>query len=586
MAIKSKYKKILSVVGLVAACAGVYALLHSSQKVDESATISKFQLSSAAETAMKTTDKVLELPSSEPANKGTKVIWQVFQWNSQFPLMYANGGVNTTVGSLMEKAGVDINIVVQPDCFKTIADFIANAKQIHDNPQTVPMIISFMGDGVPGFSVALKEIQKLGPDYTPIVFYHMGRSNGEDGFWGPQEWKKNPKAACGKSVAGVERDGDINIVLKWAADNGIPINAQTKYYDPNALNIIPCTDFIEAGNKYITGYSEQRVLIRNGKTIPDSMITVNTDAYTSWTPVDVTVAEKKGGLVRLASTKEYSSQMPNASIILKKWAYEHRNEMEGIIKALGSAGDQVRSFTSAQEFAAKVSAEVYNEKEHPASYWLKYYRGVEEKDAQGIRVQLGGSQAFNLADAANTVGLGPDKIDRYKVTYETFGRILEKLYPKEMKGWMKYEEIVDKSFIKSVLFSNEDLASSKTEVDQTEYSSDISSEVSNKAYNIQFDLGKSTVKSASFADLDEIYRSAIVSEGLTIGIYGHTDASGDPDANQVLSEQRAQAVADYLLKKGIKSVRIKVKGYGESNPIQGTEATDPRNRCVEIVQGS
>lgn len=483
---------------------GIYfGVKHSSKKVGDSESISKFQLSNAAESDLvKTTDTELDLPKSSASNKGTKITWQIFQWNSQFPLMYAVGGVNTMEGSLMEKNGVDINLVVQPDCFKTIADFIANAKQIKENPSTVPIIMSFMGDGVPGFSVMLKELEKLGPDYVPIVFYHMGRSKGEDGFWGPAEWKKDPKACLGKTVAGVKLDGDINIVLKWAADNQISINAKEKYYDPNALNLIYSADFIDAGNKYITGYTEKRTLIRDGKTVPDSIITVSTDAYTSWTPVDVTVAEKKGGVIRLASTKEYSSQMPNASIVLKKWAYEHRNEMEGIIKALGAAGDQVRSFNKAQEFAAKVSADVYNEPGKPAAYWLKYYRGVEEKDATGAKVQLGGSQAFNLADAANTVGLGADKIDRYKITYESFAKILEKLYPEEMKGWISYDKMVDKSFIKSVLFSNDDLANSKSEIDNITYSDDITDEVSNKAYNIAFDLGKSTVKpSETIADL-------------------------------------------------------------------------------------
>jgi hypothetical protein len=47
---------------------------------------------------------------------------------------------------------------------------------------------------------------------------------------------------------------------------------------------------------------------------------------------------------------------------------------------LHKLGDQVRSFNEAKMFAAKVSADVYQEKD--ADYWLTYYNGVEEKDLQ------------------------------------------------------------------------------------------------------------------------------------------------------------------------------------------------------------
>lgn len=582
-----KYTGIAIVVLLIAFLG--WRVSKSSKIVGDSQSIGSTTLSQLTDNSLtKTTDNKLQLPDfNSPVGTGTQITWQVMAWNSQFPLMYANGGVRTSKGSLMEKAGVDINIVRQDDCNKTIQDFIANANELKANPNGKPMIISFMGDGVPGFSVALKQItEKLGKEYQPIVFYFMGRSNGEDGFWAPASWKMNPKNALGKSVAGVERDGDLNIVLKWAGDNGLKVNANTTVWDSNAINIIPCSDFIQAGDKYITGFSEERVVMRNGKTYPGEKHTVTTDAYTSWTPVDVTVAEKKGGLIRLASTKEYTSQMPNASIILKSWANNHRTDVENIVKALGMAGDQVRSFPEAQEFAAKVSAKVYGDNDKPADYWLKYYRGIEVKDVTGNRVSLGGSQAFNLADAASMVGLGPDHIDRFKVTYETFGNILVKLYPKEMEGWVPYAQMVDKSFINSVMANNSELGSSATEESQQTYSQDITSEVASKAYNIQFALGSSKINSSSYSQLDEIYKSAVLSGGLSIGVYGHTDNIGNSASNQVLSEQRAQAVADYLTNKGIKATRIKVIGKGDTAPLDGTTSSDPSNRCVQIVQGN
>jgi OOP family OmpA-OmpF porin len=51
--------------------------------------------------------------------------------------------------------------------------------------------------------------------------------------------------------------------------------------------------------------------------------------------------------------------------------------------------------------------------------------------------------------------------------------------------------------------------------------------------------------------LDEIFQSAVVAEGLKLGVYGHTDNSGSDDVNVPLSEKRAAAVRDYLLSKGL-----------------------------------
>jgi len=280
-------------------------------------------------------------------------------------------------------------------------------------------------------------------------------------------------------------------------------------------------------------------------------------------------------------------QMPNVAIIDANWAEAHVDQMHAIIKALGEAGDQVRSFPDAQEFAAKVSAKVYNEKD--ANYWLKYFRGSEETDKQGNKVKLGGSQAFNIADAAMMFGLGNEtpQVDRYKITYELFGGILTKLYPKEMEGMTPYEEMVDKSYLRYVLEHNTELKNGKTEASTTEYASGstVTEQTSEKAYNISFAIGSAMINKSSYTMLDEIYNSAIVSGGLTIFVYGHTDIVGDPAKNQSLSEARANAVASYLKAKGLPANRIQTKGVGASQPLPGTDASDIRNRCVEIIQG-
>lgn len=562
-------------------------VLKAPKEIGESKTMSRFELADMNdEASLTTTDAVLPLPKfNKHTRKGKSIDWKIMAWNSQFPLMYAAGGTQTSEGSLFAQAGLDVKIIRQDDCFKTIADYIKNTEDLKKNSNAVPLFMSFMGDGMPGFSVMLKDIEsKVGAEYAPIIFYTMGRSNGEDAFMGPASWKVDPKNCLGRTVVGVERDGDVNIVFKWAADNAIPVNTKTKYYDPNALNIIPCNEFTEAARMYISGYTEDRKLVRNGKTT-DSIITVGVDAVTTWTPGDVMVAQQKGGLIRLASTKEYSSQMPNATVVCRKWAYENREAMENIIKCLAQAGDQVRSFQSAKEFAAKVSAEVYADKDKPASYWLKYYNGVTERDVQGNNVELGGSMAFNLKDAANMFGMGDDRIDRYKVTYETFGNILAEYYPEEMAGMIPYNKFVDKSFLNTVISNNPELL--QGEAIKTNYTGHIADNnvVSNKVYNIDFEGGSSVIKSKSYKDLDEIASSAIIAEGLTLGIYGHASKDGYAQ-NQQLSEDRANAIAQYLNQKHhISFNQMDIRGYGDSNPVF-EPATSVLNRCVEIKLGN
>ncbi|WP_050930758.1 OmpA family protein [Aestuariivita boseongensis] len=71
----------------------------------------------------------------------------------------------------------------------------------------------------------------------------------------------------------------------------------------------------------------------------------------------------------------------------------------------------------------------------------------------------------------------------------------------------------------------------------------------------------------------------------TIQIIGHTDNTGDAGYNQLLSERRANAVADVLLDAGVPFSRIRTLGRGESQPVASNLSPEGRaqNRRVEIV---
>jgi OOP family OmpA-OmpF porin len=584
--IKTSGKIVIILLVLAGVYAGkVYWWDKKPKEAKQSTEIGKVQLPDAPDASLQGNAVKLNLPSADVSvNGGTKISWKIMAWNAQFPLMYANGGVLTTKGSLMDQGKLQVEIFRQDDCNKVLADIIKFAQDYKNNQNTTGVFATFMGDGMPAFFTSLtKELAPLGPDYQPIAFYAMGKSYGEDQLMGPVDWKKDPKSAIGKSVACVLRDGDMNILLKWAGDNGIKVNPDETTYDKDAINLIAANDFLDAANKYITNYKETKKIVKAGKKLSDE-ITVGVDGVATWTPGDVNVATKKGGIVTIASTKQYASQMPAVTITIKKFAYDHRTDMENVIMALGQAGDQVRSFNDAKEFAAQVSAKVYNEQD--AAYWLKYYNGSpNEKDMQGLNVSLGGSASFNLADAGNMFGLGKDGIDRYKIVYTSFGDILSKMYPEIMASYPQYQTVVDKSFLQSVIVNHPELLTG--EGIKVKYSNEITSEVSSKSYQIQFESGSAVIKQESYGLLDEILKSAVVAEGLKVGVYGYTDNTGSPDKNLVLSEQRANSVKNYLLSKGLASIRIESKGFGQEKPIADnkTATGKAQNRRVQIVLG-
>lgn len=83
---------------------------------------------------------------------------------------------------------------------------------------------------------------------------------------------------------------------------------------------------------------------------------------------------------------------------------------------------------------------------------------------------------------------------------------------------------------------------------------------------IQFDSGSATLKPASSGILNEILALLEEHSDLDLIVEGHTDSQGSDDANQTLSEQRAEAVAAYLIYRGIDAGRLDTVGFGESQP--------------------
>lgn len=104
--------------------------------------------------------------------------------------------------------------------------------------------------------------------------------------------------------------------------------------------------------------------------------------------------------------------------------------------------------------------------------------------------------------------------------------------------------------------------------------------------NISFDYKSAVLRIESFPELNRITTMLVESPSMTIEIGGHTDAVASLQYNQVLSEERADAVVQYIVKRGkIDINRLFPKGYGEVKPIAPNETEEGRaqNRRVEIT---
>lgn len=102
--------------------------------------------------------------------------------------------------------------------------------------------------------------------------------------------------------------------------------------------------------------------------------------------------------------------------------------------------------------------------------------------------------------------------------------------------------------------------------------------------DIKFDSGKWDIKAASVPVLEEIVAALKKSPALKAEIQGHTDSRGKRAYNLRLSEKRAQAVVDYLVKAGIAAGRLSAKGYGPDRPMATNKTDEGRaqNRRVEL----
>jgi outer membrane protein OmpA-like peptidoglycan-associated protein len=102
--------------------------------------------------------------------------------------------------------------------------------------------------------------------------------------------------------------------------------------------------------------------------------------------------------------------------------------------------------------------------------------------------------------------------------------------------------------------------------------------------DLLFDTGKSTIQKSSYQCIDDLAALLLNRKTMVVEISGHTDNVGNPVDNMKLSQDRANSVRNYLIKKGIEPTRITAVGYGDTKPVadNSTPQGKQMNRRTEV----
>ena len=106
------------------------------------------------------------------------------------------------------------------------------------------------------------------------------------------------------------------------------------------------------------------------------------------------------------------------------------------------------------------------------------------------------------------------------------------------------------------------------------------------SYDITFDVGKATLKPESDKEIARLVALMIDNPNLCYEVQGHTDNTGSAASNLKLSQKRAQAVVDRMVKLGVPKDRLTAVGKGQEEPIADNDTEEGRaqNRRVVFVK--
>lgn len=514
-----------------------------------------------------------------------------YAWNAQSGIIVSNGGSRTTKGSLMEQNGVNLEIIRQ-DWLSELRNMQMKFIEEYDKGNRFPssdksaFAVMIMGDGAPFYiSSAQKAIDEIyGKNkYHIQVLGAIGMSYGEDKLIGPPSWKANPKSMKGAVISAVLGDGDWVTTVNYCFANGLKVNPDPSTYDADAVNIYPSEndDYIKSAEELIksqtTGWTVSLKEVVNGK-LTGKSVNRKIDGCATWTPGDKMVFDKLSGYVDIVSTKEFNNQMPCVLIGVKEWAVKNADYVSNILKSALTASNQMKNYDDWRKKASETVAQAY-QMETPA-YWYKMFQGQTDTK-NGLTYNMGGSKVFNYADAMQYFGM-IDGVNRYKSVYNQVGKYLKELNPfgfnENVGDVVDFEDAVNLYFLKNI----NDIES--TSADKADYTEEATEVVASGEWKINFNTASAEISGNSSQELEKIYNLLIQAENTKLTIVGHTDNVGNSASNVILSKSRAQAVVDYLKRKGIPASRFQlIDGKGQSEPVADNSTAYGKNQNRRVV---
>jgi OOP family OmpA-OmpF porin len=514
-----------------------------------------------------------------------------YAWNAQSAIIVANGGPKTTKGSLMEKSGVNLEIVRQ-DWLTELRNLQMKFIDLFDKGENFPKegvsTIMIMGDGAPYYISSTQQAidEKYGKGkYQLEIVGALGLSYGEDKLIGPPSWKMDPQSMKGALISTVIGDGDWVVAVNYAFANGLKVNPDPTTYDADAVNFVAAAndDYIEGAKALIKAQKENFIIplaeVKDGKKTGNT-VNRKIDGCSTWTPGDKMVFDALSGYTDIVSTKEFNNQMPVAFITVKQWAEKNKEQVVAILKSSYIAGDQMKQYDTWRKRASEAVTKLFAQ-ETP-QYWYDMFQGTKG-EKNGISYNMGGSRVFNFADANQYFGI-TDGSSRYKAVYDQVSKYLVKLNPagfnENVKRVVPYDEAVDLSFLKQIT----DI--SKGDAYTADYSKKASNVMASGEWHINFESGRALVRPEGKDVLEQIYNLLVQAEDAKLELTGYTDNTGNKDGNYSLSAARAEAVKSFLMQKGIPAGRFqKVDGKGQDNPVadNSTDAGKAQNRRVMVT---
>jgi len=538
----------------------------------------------------------LELPSTELSKElQDKPLVKIaaYAWNAQSGIIVSNGGPKTTKGSLMEQNGVNLEIIRQ-DWLSELRNMQMKFIEEYDNGKEFPdadksaFAIMMMGDGAPFYISTMQKAldDKFGPGkYHIQVVGCVGLSYGEDKLIGPPSWKTNPQSMKGSLISTVLGDGDWVTALNYVFANGLKVNPDVTTYDPDAVNFYPSQDddYIKSAEELIksqtAGWTVPLKEVKNGKPTGKT-IDKKVDGCATWTPGDKMVFDALDGFTDIVSTREFNNQMATTIIAVKEWADAHPAIVSNILKSALTASNQIKQYDEWAVRASEAVATTYD-LETP-EYWYKMFKG-QKGSKNGVDYNMGGSRVFNYSDVMQYYGI-TDGVNRYKAVYNQVSFYLKELNPfgfnESVKRIVPYEEAVNLYFVKNI---NDIDAGQAYKADYTKTADKV---LASGEWKINFNTGNAQISTSSEETLEMIYNLLIQAEDTKLKLEGHTDNAGSTESNYTLSQNRAQAVAAFLRKKGIPQSRFQsIIGKGEDEPVadNNTAAGKAKNRRVVIT---